>query len=115
MTGTNSATESGRSRNSDPTILGSLDGHNNSLGLLRLIFALAVIVSHSFLLGGFPGEPRFGISGLQETLGGAAVAGGIIPWTIICIGLAFGMAWLSWNLVERPALSLKSIGHSRVR
>jgi peptidoglycan/LPS O-acetylase OafA/YrhL len=40
---------------------------------------------------------------------------GIIPWTIICIGLAFGMAWLSWNLVERPALSLKSIGHTRVR
>jgi peptidoglycan/LPS O-acetylase OafA/YrhL len=39
---------------------------------------------------------------------------GIIPWTIICIGLAFGMAWLSWNLVERPALSLKSRGPGRV-
>jgi peptidoglycan/LPS O-acetylase OafA/YrhL len=40
---------------------------------------------------------------------------GIVPWTVICIALAFGMAWLSCNLIERPALSLKSIQFGRAR
>ena len=63
---TDSASDNRRSRKPNPTILGSLDGHNNSLGLLRLVFALTVIVSHAFPLGGFSGQPRFGPRGCKR-------------------------------------------------
>lgn len=64
-----------RSNQPQPTILEGLNGHNNSLGLLRLVFALTVILSHAYPLGGFGGEPFFGTWGPQETLGRFAVAG----------------------------------------
>ncbi len=47
------------------------DPKRNSLNVLRLVFASAVIVSHAWVLGGFGEEPLFG--GLS--LGGWAVAG----------------------------------------
>ncbi|MFH5824193.1 acyltransferase family protein [Georgenia sp. AZ-5] len=50
---------------------GQLDPRNNSLNLLRLVLALAVLVSHSFPIGGFgPGPVWAG-----ENLGGWAVVG----------------------------------------
>lgn len=54
------------------TSLGNrLRSHSNSLNAIRLLLALAVIVSHSWPLGGFGREPRFG----GETPGGWAVFG----------------------------------------
>ncbi len=100
---TDSASDNRRSRKPNPTILGSLDGHNNSLGLLRLVFAIAVIVSHAFPLGGFSGEPLFGASGLQETLGGAAVAGffAISGYLVLRSALAGGFFQFMWRRALR--------------
>lgn len=35
---------------------------------------------------------------------------GLIWWVAICMVVSFGLAWLSWKLVERPAINLKSVG-----
>lgn len=48
-----------------------LDGRNNSLNLVRLVLAFAVLVHHSWPLSGVHGEPMFA----GDTLGGWAVAG----------------------------------------
>ncbi|MHA7269950.1 acyltransferase family protein [Arthrobacter sp. HLT1-20] len=48
-----------------------LDPRNNSLNLIRLILALAVLVHHSWPLAGVPGEPEFA----GDSLGGWAIAG----------------------------------------
>lgn len=48
-----------------------LDPRNNSLNLIRLVLALAVLVHHSWPLTGTAGEPIFA----GETLGGWAVSG----------------------------------------
>ncbi|WP_427018630.1 acyltransferase family protein [Pseudarthrobacter sp. P1] len=48
-----------------------LDPRNNSLNLIRLVLALAVLVHHSWPLAGVPDEPKFA----GDTLGGWAVAG----------------------------------------
>jgi peptidoglycan/LPS O-acetylase OafA/YrhL len=53
----------------------ALNGHRNSLGLMRLFFALAVIFSHAFFLGGFGGDPTLGMTNGQTTIGGFAVDG----------------------------------------
>ncbi|MHA7278901.1 acyltransferase family protein [Arthrobacter sp. MDT2-2] len=47
------------------------DTRNNSLNLIRLVLALAVLVHHSWPLSGRPEEPAFA----GDTLGGWAVAG----------------------------------------
>ena len=92
-----------RLKKPDPTILSSLKGHNNSIGLLRLVFAVAVIVSHAFPLGGFGGEPRFGTWGLQESLGGAAVAGffAISGYLVLRSALAGGFFLFIWKRALR--------------
>lgn len=48
-----------------------LDPRNNSLNLIRLVLAFAVLVHHSWPLAGISGEPMFA----GDTLGGWAVAG----------------------------------------
>lgn len=48
-----------------------LDPRNNSLNLIRLVLAFAVLLHHSWPLAGLPGEPEFA----GDTLGGWAVAG----------------------------------------
>jgi peptidoglycan/LPS O-acetylase OafA/YrhL len=53
----------------------ALRGHNNSLGLIRLVLASLVIVDHAFPLGGFGVEPVAGWTIGQTSLGGIAVAG----------------------------------------
>lgn len=57
------------------TILEGLNGHNNSLGVMRLILALAVIVSHAYPLGAFGVEPLVEILHAKDSLGSIAVAG----------------------------------------
>lgn len=52
-------------------VLGDARSRNNALNLFRVIFAIFVLISHSFPLGGFGTEPSIG--GLS--LGGFAVAG----------------------------------------
>ena len=65
-----------RNRFPDGVSLGdALNGHRNSLGLLRLVFALAVIFSHAFYLGGYGGDPSLGWTHGQTTIGGFAVDG----------------------------------------
>ena len=52
-------------------IAGRLDPRNNSLNFLRLVFALLVIESHAWPLGGFGSDPQF----CGATLGAWAVGG----------------------------------------
>ncbi len=52
-----------------------LGGRNNSLGIIRLVLASAVIFSHAFPLGGWGEDPMVAISKGQENLGGIAVLG----------------------------------------
>jgi peptidoglycan/LPS O-acetylase OafA/YrhL len=58
-----------------PTVAESLRGHDNAFGVLRLFFALLVIVDHAHPLGGFGRDPMWGWSNGQESMGGIAVAG----------------------------------------
>lgn len=58
-----------------PTVSDGLSGRANSLGLLRLILAAAVIFSHAFPTGGLGTDPFTGWFRNQENLGGVAVIG----------------------------------------
>jgi peptidoglycan/LPS O-acetylase OafA/YrhL len=60
---------------SEKSVLNALNGHNNSLGIMRLVLALAVIASHAYPLGGFGVEPLVGVLGASDSLGAIAVAG----------------------------------------
>lgn len=53
----------------------ALNGHNNSLGLIRLVLASLVIVDHAFPLGGFGKDPFWGMTHGQASLGSLAVGG----------------------------------------
>ena len=58
---------------STPTVAEVLEKENNSFGLIRLVLACCVIVSHSWVLGGHGAEPLFVLSGGSTTLGLCAV------------------------------------------
>lgn len=53
----------------------ALNGHRNSLGILRLVLAASVIFDHSFPLGGWGEAPFLGMTRNQQSLGGVAVLG----------------------------------------
>lgn len=53
----------------------ALRGHDNALGLVRLVLASLVIVSHAFPIGGFGSDPSKAWTDGQETIGGFAVVG----------------------------------------
>ena len=53
----------------------ALNGHQNSLGLVRLIMAAAVIFDHAFPLGGWGTAPFLKHTLNQQSLGGLAVLG----------------------------------------
>lgn len=57
------------------TISEGLAGHRNSLGVLRLVLAAAVIFSHAFYIIGLPHDPLLDLSNGQESIGGIAVLG----------------------------------------
>lgn len=51
----------------------ALNGRNNSLGIIRLVLASAVIFSHAYPLGGYGADPLLAWSNQQESVGGLAV------------------------------------------
>jgi peptidoglycan/LPS O-acetylase OafA/YrhL len=53
----------------------ALDGHRNSLGIIRLVLATLVIFSHAFPTGGWGEDPSLAWTKGQETFGGFAVVG----------------------------------------
>lgn len=53
----------------------ALNGHQNSLGLVRLLMASAVIFDHAFPLGGWGTAPFLAMTKNQQSLGGLAVLG----------------------------------------
>ncbi|MHC6592474.1 acyltransferase family protein [Arthrobacter sp. C152] len=75
-----------------------LDPRNNSLNLIRLILALAVLVHHSWPLTGAPHEPIFA----GETLGGWAVSGFFVISGYLITGSRFSHG-LGDYLVHRLA------------
>lgn len=60
---------------SRPTLAEGLGGHRNSLGILRLVLAAAVIFSHAFYIIGAPHDPFLDLVNNQESIGGIAVLG----------------------------------------
>lgn len=67
----------GESNRQNPRISLSeaLNGHNNALGLIRLVLASLVIVDHAFPLGGFGRDPFWSLTHGQASLGSLAVGG----------------------------------------
>jgi len=53
----------------------ALNGHRNSLGIIRLVLAAAVILDHAFPLGGWGTAPFLALTREQQSLGGLAVLG----------------------------------------
>jgi peptidoglycan/LPS O-acetylase OafA/YrhL len=53
----------------------ALNGHRNSLGIIRLVLASAVIFDHAFPLGGWGTAPFMALTRDQQSLGGVAVLG----------------------------------------
>ncbi|ASD23150.1 hypothetical protein B7495_14400 [Cryobacterium sp. LW097] len=53
----------------------ALDGRNNLFGAIRLALAALVVLSHSFTLGGFGGDPSLRWTGGQTHAGTFAVLG----------------------------------------
>jgi peptidoglycan/LPS O-acetylase OafA/YrhL len=53
----------------------ALNGHQNSLGIIRLVLAAAVILDHAFPLGGWGTAPFLAMTREQQSLGGLAVLG----------------------------------------
>ena len=53
----------------------ALNGHHNSLGIIRLVLASAVIFDHAFPLGGWGTAPFLAMTRDQQSLGGLAVLG----------------------------------------
>jgi peptidoglycan/LPS O-acetylase OafA/YrhL len=92
------------------TISSALRGHDNALGLIRLVLALAVLVSHTFPLGGFGHDPGTGITHGQSNLGSLAVAGffAISGYLITKSGMSADVMQFLWRRVLRifPAFFL---------
>src|SRR5579875_2465757 len=57
------------------TLAAALELHQNRITALRLLLALLVLVSHSYLLGGFDPDPVYVLSGGRLALGTLAVVG----------------------------------------
>ena len=85
------------------TIGEGLRGHDNALGLVRLLLASAVVVSHAFPLGGLREDPFQRWSLNQQNLGGVAVLGffAISGYLITKSGMANDIARYLWARVLR--------------
>jgi len=75
--------------------LGNFDFRHNSLNALRLVLAVLVIVSHTWPIGGFGSDPRWG----DFTIGTWAVAGffAISGWLIMGSRLASPLGTYLWR------------------
>jgi len=82
-----------------PTISEAINGHRNSLGLIRLVLALAVIIDHAFPLGGFGEDPVKSMTKGQATLGDLAVIGffAISGYLITKSGLTSDFLQFMWR------------------
>src|SRR5690554_1974512 len=92
------------------TTLGSaLQGRSNSLGVIRLVLALLVIVDHAFPLGGFGLDPVWELTRGQASLGLLAVGGffAISGYLIAKSGLSGDVVQFLWRRFLRifPARS----------
>ncbi|MFJ3490833.1 acyltransferase family protein [Leifsonia aquatica] len=92
------------------TISSALRGHDNALGLIRLVLALAVLVSHTFPLGGYGHDPGTGITRAQANLGMLAVGGffAISGYLITKSGMSADVMQFLWRRILRifPAFLL---------
>jgi peptidoglycan/LPS O-acetylase OafA/YrhL len=78
-------------------------GHRNSLGILRLALASAVIFSHAFPLGGWGEDPMLEWTRHQEAMGGFAVVGffAISGYLIAKSGAGSDIVQFLWRRVLR--------------
>ncbi|WP_100814097.1 acyltransferase family protein [Microbacterium lacus] len=81
----------------------ALDGHRNSLGLLRLALATLVIFDHAFPLGGFGEDPFWQYTRGQTSLGGIAVGGFFVisGYLIVKSGASADIIQFLWRRVIR--------------
>jgi peptidoglycan/LPS O-acetylase OafA/YrhL len=81
----------------------ALDGHRNSLGLLRLVFAVFVIIDHAYPLGGFGHDPLWDKTRGQASFGSIAVLGffGISGYLIAKSGMTADVLQFLWRRVLR--------------
>ena len=86
-----------------PTVAEGLRSHDNALGLLRLVLAAAVIVSHGFPLSGAGEDPFTGLVKGQANLGGVAVFGffAISGYLIAKSGARADVLTFLWHRVLR--------------
>ncbi len=81
------------------SIRDALNGHRNSLGLVRLVMASAVIFDHAFPLGGWGTAPFLGMTRNQQSLGGLAVLGflGISGYLVTKSGMSTDVLQFLWR------------------
>jgi peptidoglycan/LPS O-acetylase OafA/YrhL len=81
----------------------ALNGSANSLGLLRLVLASAVIFHHAFPLGGYLPDPFAALTRGQSSIGSLAVAGffGISGYLIAKSGMTSDVVQFLWRRVLR--------------
>ena len=81
----------------------ALNGHNNALGLIRLLLASLVIVDHAFPLGGFGKDPFWYVTHGQASLGSLAVAGffAISGYLIAKSGMSGDVVQFMWKRTLR--------------
>ena len=85
------------------SIASALNGHDNSFGFLRLVFAFLVIVSHTYPLGGFGADPMFALFSAQDSLGGIAVTGffALSGYLIVRSGRFLDVMQFIWHRILR--------------
>lgn len=85
------------------SIAGALAGHRNSLGVIRLVLASAVIFAHAYPLGGFGAGPWLTYTNNQVSLGSLAVLGffAISGYLITKSGLNADVLQYLWRRVLR--------------
>ncbi|MDH6181706.1 peptidoglycan/LPS O-acetylase OafA/YrhL [Microbacteriaceae bacterium SG_E_30_P1] len=81
----------------------ALNGNNNSLGLIRLVLAAAVIFDHAFPLGGFGLDPVKELTRDQASLGSLAVGGffAISGYLIAKSGMSGDVVQFMWRRTLR--------------
>ncbi|MFC7431108.1 MULTISPECIES: acyltransferase family protein [unclassified Agrococcus] len=86
-----------------PSIGEALAGRDNALGILRLLLAAAVVLSHSYPIGGWGQDPFAARFEQQENLGGVAVLGffAISGYLIAKSGARTDVVQFLWHRVLR--------------
>lgn len=86
-----------------PSVGDGLRGHDNAMGVIRLLLAGAVILSHAFPLGGWGEDPFLRLTDGQQNLGGVAVLGffAISGYLIAKSGARVDVVGFLWHRVLR--------------